>query len=205
MFHVIVWSMCEVGLLFLSARRWRSGQGIVAHLVGAVALPILFLKRRGPHNWYLALTTETSSVAAITLASAFMASYSPPSCPASANVSRALAISAALAAPLGGWEVILASAFGLIVENGFARSAGREASWSIRHFARIIGAVPVALAALALQDVLSARILRASPLDVAYERLPFRLQHTLQLLFNGALCSAADVSAPMRALFPRAI
>lgn len=194
-FHVVVWSICEFGVLFLTCRRWSSGRSVVAHAVGAVALPILFIKRRGPHNWYLALTTETSSVVAIALASAFMSSMSPPCAPAPAGAIRGLAVSAVLATPLSGWEVVLASAVGLLMENGFAWRAGREHNWSIRHIACIVGAIPVGVVALALQDMLVARILRAAPLDFAHARLSFRLQHTLQLLFNGAFCSAADVSA----------
>jgi len=58
--------------------------------------------------------------------------------------------------------------------------------------AGVLGAVPVGVAVLALQDAVMSR---ASQRDVAYLRLPLRLQRTLQLLFNGALCSAADVSA----------
>lgn len=195
-FHVLVWSVCEVGVLVLAARRWTNGRSVAVHAAGAIALPILFLKRRGPHNWYLALTTETSSVVAISLAAAFSSFMSPPGSSAPASVVRVLAISAALAAPLGGWEIILASALGMLAENGFARCAGRDHNWSARHFASIVGAVPVGIAALALQEMLMARILRSSPLDLAHARLPSRLQHTLQLLFNGAFSSAADVRSP---------
>ena len=98
--------------------------------------------------------------------------------------------------PLGGWELVLAPTFGWLAQIAFRWRAGRESDWSVRHIACIIGAVPVGLAALALQDVLLARIMRVVQHDVTPARLPFRLQHTLQLLFNGALCSAADVRLP---------
>jgi hypothetical protein len=186
--------MCEIGLLAITARRWRSGSGLSMHVAGAVALPILFVKRRGPHNWYLALTTETTSVAAIALASAWMTCMSPSCSSSSARSVRELVTTATLAAPLGGWEVILAPSFAWLVQNAFLSRAGREADWSIRHAACVISAIPVGLASLALQDFILARIMRASQHDVAYARMPYRLQHTLQLLFNGALCSAADVS-----------
>jgi hypothetical protein len=164
------------------------------HAVGAVALPILFIKRRGPHNWYLVLTTETTSVAAIALASAWMTCMSPSCSSSSVRSVRELVTTATLAAPLGGWEVILAPTFGWLIQDACPSRAGREADWFIRHYACVISAIPVGLAALALQDVILARIMRASQHDETYARMPYRLQHTLQLLFNGALCSAADVS-----------
>ena len=120
-----------------------------------------------------------------------------PSCPSvSATCLRHLVVTAALATPLGGWELVLAPTFGWLAQIAFRWRAGRESDWSVRHIACIIGAVPVGLAALALQDVLLARIMRVVQHDVTPARLPFRLQHTLQLLFNGALCSAADVRLP---------
>ena len=194
--HVALWALCEVGLLALASRRWRNGHGVAIHAVGIVSLPILLFKRRGPHNWYLALTSETRSVAAITLASVLM-NFMSPSCPSvSATCLRHLVVTAALATPLGGWELVLAPTFGWLAQIAFRWRAGRESDWSVRHIACIIGAVPVGLAALALQDVLLARIMRVVQHDVTPARLPFRLQHTLQLLFNGALCSAADVRPP---------
>ena len=105
---------------------------------------------------------------------------------------REVFVTAAFAAPLGGWELLLAPAVGWLVQNGLTWRAGREAEWSLRHMAGVLGAVPVGVAVLALQDAVMSR---ASQRDVAYLRLPLRLQRTLQLLFNGALCSAADVSA----------
>ena len=191
-----LWSLCEVGLLALASRRWRNGHGIAIHAVGIVSLPILLFKRRGPHNWYLALTSETRSVTAILLASVLM-NFMSPSCPSvSATCLRHLVVTAALATPLGGWELVLAPTFGWLAQIAFRWRAGRESDWSVRHIACIIGAVPVGLAALALQDVLLTRIMRVVQHDVTPARLPFRLQHTLQLLFNGALCSAADVRLP---------
>jgi hypothetical protein len=105
---------------------------------------------------------------------------------------REVFVTAAFAAPLGGWELLLAPALGWLVQNGLTWRAGREAEWSLRHMAGVLGAVPVGMVVLALQDAVMSR---ASQRDVAYLRLPLRLQRTLQLLFNGVLCSAADVSA----------
>ncbi len=198
--HGVLWAACELGLLALTVRRWRSGSDIATLVFGAVALPILFLKRRGPHNWYLALTTETSSVAAIALASTWLICMSPPCSSVSTRLVREIVTTAALAAPLGGWEVILAPAVGWLVQGAFIARAGRESEWSIRHIACIASAVPVALAALGVQDALMARLTRVSLHDDSFARLPYRLQHTLQLLFNGALCSAADVSVRQNAL-----
>jgi hypothetical protein len=117
---------------------------------------------------------------------------SPPCSSAPARVMREVLVTAAFAAPLGGWELLLAPALGWLVQNGLTWRSGREAEWSLRHMAGVLGAVPVGVAVLALQDAVMSR---ASQRDVAYLRLPLRLQRTLQLLFNGALCSAADVSA----------
>jgi hypothetical protein len=209
--HLGLWSLGEVVLLALVARQWLRGADVAMHAVGALAWPVLFLKRRGPHNWYLALTKETNSVVAIALASAWMAYMSPPCSSASARVFRDLVTTAAFAAPLGGWEVFVAPAFGWVMQNVFLARAGHESEWSIRHIACIASAVPVGLAALGLQDAVVAMMMRAerkddrtrdgqhaeivSRHDEAYTRLPYRLQHTLQLLFNGTLCSAADVSS----------
>jgi hypothetical protein len=201
--HVLLWALGWGGLLALALRRWRNGDGTAIHAVGIVSLPILFLKRRGPHNWYLALTSETRSVAAITLASALMNFMSPACNSVSATCLRQLLVTAALATPLGGWEVVLAPTFGWLAQIAFRWCTGRESDWSMRHIACIVGAVPVGLAALALQDVLLTKIMRVSQHDVTPARLPFRLQHTLQLLFNGALCSAADVRHHMHSHFTR--
>jgi hypothetical protein len=198
--HGVLWAACELGLIALTAWRWRSGSDISMHAFGSVALPILFLKRRGPHNWYLALTTETSSVTAIALASTWLTCMSPPCVSASTRLFREIVITAALAAPLGGWEVVLAPAVGWFIQNAFIARAGRESEGSIRHIACIASAVPVALVALGVQDAIMARLTRVSLHEDTYTRLPYRLQHTLQLLFNGALCSAADVSIHQNAL-----
>jgi hypothetical protein len=189
----MVWTACEIGLLYLAARRWKYTNSIGMHAVGAVSLPILFLKRRGPHNWYLALTTQTRAVASIAIASAWLTSVSPSCSSAAATFFRELVITAAFAFPSGGRELILAPACGLLVQNALRWRSGQEVDWSFRHVACILSAVPVALTALAVQDSVSARMIRIPQHDGARARLQFRMQHTLQLLFNGALAAAADV------------
>jgi len=52
--HAVVCAVCELGLCVLTVKRFSmmSWGGVVVHAAGLVALPALFIKRRGPHNWY---------------------------------------------------------------------------------------------------------------------------------------------------------
>jgi len=140
----------------------------------------------------LAITTQTRSIVALAAASVWLTCTAPPCSSTASRVTRDVLTAAALAAPLGGWELLLAPTLACFMHNAFLWHASRDTAWSSRHVAAVLLCVPVGMSALALQDCL---LSRAGGGGTAV-RLHFRLQRTLQLLFNGAFSSAADVSSP---------